>query len=148
MAETKGNIMNESADFTKINANLVESETNSDDNSSNFLDILGNGSLTKSIIHKGIENNRPRTGQICTITYTGKLEDHTVVENKENFQFILGDGDVVPGMLCALIMSSSNSHKLPNQLFEAFDIGVSLMNLNEECDLCAEPRHAYDTKGK
>ena len=83
--------------------------------------------MTKKIIQRGVDNERPRTGQMCTVKYTTRLvDDESVLENIEDLQFILGDGDVVP----------------------AFDISVSLMNLNEESEIYAEPRHTYEEKGK
>lgn len=89
-----------------------------------ILDILGNSSLIKKILKKGAKDQRPKNGQICTISYKTRLEDK-IIEDKSSYQFILGDADVVP----------------------ALDIGVSLMNLNEECELKSESRHAFGEKG-
>jgi hypothetical protein len=61
-----------------------------------ILDILGNSSLIKKILKKGAKDQRPKNGQICTISYKTRLEDK-IIEDKSSYQFILGDADVVPG---------------------------------------------------
>jgi FKBP-type peptidyl-prolyl cis-trans isomerase len=91
-----------------------------------FYDMLGNGSLTKRVIHFGDESKRPLNGQICTISYTARLENGSIVERQDDYQFIIGDGDVVP----------------------ALDMAVSLVELNEEWEIISESRHAYGEKGK
>lgn len=91
-----------------------------------FYDMLGNGSLTKRVIKFGDESKRPLNGQICTISYTARLENGSIVERQDDYQFILGDGDIVP----------------------ALDMAVSLVELNEECEIISESRHAYGEKGK
>ncbi|EDW59993.1 peptidyl-prolyl cis-trans isomerase FKBP8 [Drosophila virilis] len=68
-------------------------------------DILGNKQLIKRIIKKAPANaKRPSRGDLVTITYTGKLEDGTVVEKEERFQCHVGDFEVVQGIDMVLPM--------------------------------------------
>ena len=108
----------------KIEEPFEEVKVEEDVEENPILDILGNSSLVKKIIKKGVKDQRPKNGQICTISFKTRL-DEEIIEDKLSYQFILGDADVVP----------------------ALDIAVSLMNLNEECELKSEPRHAYGDKG-
>ena len=65
-----------------------------------FESILGSDSLLKKIIQYGSEPIRPRTGQMCTISYKAFIKNsEELVEDEENMSFILGDGDVLPGNL-------------------------------------------------
>lgn len=57
-------------------------------------DVLGNGQLIKRVIKKSKVNKKPQRGDLVTITFTGKLEDGTVVEKQENFQVHVGDYEV------------------------------------------------------
>lgn len=44
---------------------------------------------------------RPEQGDIINVRYEGKLDDGTIVDKHENLQMILGDADVIQGiMLC------------------------------------------------
>ncbi|XP_064541494.1 peptidyl-prolyl cis-trans isomerase FKBP8 [Drosophila montana] len=68
-------------------------------------DILGNKQLIKRIIKKAPANaKRPSRGDLVTITYTGKLDDGTVVEKEERFQCHVGDFEVVQGLDMVLPM--------------------------------------------
>ncbi len=74
----------------------VEEEEEVEPEEDPILDILGNSSLIKKILKKGAKDQRPKNGQICSISYTTRLEDK-IIEDKSSYQFILGDADVVPG---------------------------------------------------
>jgi FKBP-type peptidyl-prolyl cis-trans isomerase 2 len=65
-----------------------------------ILDVLGNGSLIKRVLKRGEREKRPKNGQICRISYQMRLASNLneVVEDNLSFEFILGDGDVVPGL--------------------------------------------------
>ena len=93
-----------------------------------ILDILGNGSLVKKLLKSGESDKRPKNGQICKISYQLRLKSNMdeIIEDNPSHELILGDGDVVP----------------------ALDIAISLMDLNEECELKSEARHAYGEKGE
>ena len=72
-----------------------------------FESILGNDTLKKKITQYGIQDevskSRPVNGQIVTMDYEAFLYDNEtpgkLVDNGENFKFILGDGDVINGKL-------------------------------------------------
>ena len=64
-----------------------------------FESILGSDSLLKKTIQYGSEPVRPRTGQMCTISYKAFIKNsEELVEDEENLSFILGDADVMPGI--------------------------------------------------
>lgn len=57
-------------------------------------DLLGSGSLMKKILREGEPDTRPMRLESCFINYVCKLEDGTVVEEKKNFEMLLGDCEV------------------------------------------------------
>lgn len=63
-----------------------------------YQEILGNKSLLKKITQYGGDEVRPINGQIVTISFDAYLKDSPkLVDHSEEFNFILGDGDVIPG---------------------------------------------------
>lgn len=57
-------------------------------------DVLGNGQLIKRVLKKSKVEKRPQRGELVTLSFTGKLDDGTVVEKQENFQVHVGDFEV------------------------------------------------------
>lgn len=57
-------------------------------------DLLGSGSLMKKIVKEGEPDSRPMRLEKCIINYECRLEDGTLVEEKENFEMLLGDCEV------------------------------------------------------
>lgn len=89
-------------------------------------DILGNNQLLKRIIKKSAAGaKRPARGDLVTITYTGKLEDGTVVEKEEHFQCHVGDFEVVQGL----------------------DMVLPMMHVGEVAQVNVDPRFAYGAIG-
>lgn len=60
-----------------------------------WVDILGSGQLKKKTITEGEPNTRPQRSDLCTISYTAKLDDGTVVEEEENLLFQIGDMELI-----------------------------------------------------
>jgi FK506-binding protein 8 len=72
-------------------------------------------------------SSRPKNGQVCVIYYDAFLyETSKLVEHEADYSFILGDGDVI----------------------SAIDLVVSLMTVNEKCEIITEARHAYGSIGR
>lgn len=95
------------ADVASANIDCHAEGTTQEDESDDDIecDILGNKQLIKRIIKKASANaKRPSRGDLVTITYTGKLEDGTVVEKEERFQCHVGDFEVVQGIDMVLPM--------------------------------------------
>lgn len=89
-------------------------------------DILGNKQLIKRIIKKAPASaKRPNRGDLVTITFTGKLEDGTIVEKEERFQCHVGDYEVVQGL----------------------DMVLPMMHVGEQAQLTVDPRFGYGTIG-
>lgn len=90
-----------------------------------FLDILGNGQLTKKILIKGTSGSRPEREDICKINLVGRLDDGTVVEqlNDENVQ--VGNYEVVQGL----------------------DMAIPLMDVGEKAEVVCNARFAYGELG-
>ncbi|XP_077298434.1 peptidyl-prolyl cis-trans isomerase zonda [Arctopsyche grandis] len=63
-----------------------------------WLDVLGSGHLLRRTITEGKSDLRPLRGDICYLNYKGCLLNSTVIENKENFEVQIGDGDVIQGI--------------------------------------------------
>ncbi|KYN04145.1 Peptidyl-prolyl cis-trans isomerase FKBP8 [Cyphomyrmex costatus] len=91
-----------------------------------WLDIIGNGQLMKKVIKKGKKDVKPIRQDICTIKFTGMLDDGTVVEDYDDFSIQLGDFDVIQGL----------------------DLTISLMELDEIAEIKIDPRFAYGTRGE
>lgn len=56
--------------------------------------ILGSGAIFKKTIDDGQPDTHPVRSNKCIINYTCSLEDGSVVENEQNFEFFLGESDV------------------------------------------------------
>ena len=105
------NVLSEEVE-NNTNNNVTASEGNVEDIKEPFeeikveeeedpvLDILGNGTLVKKVLKRGELDKRAKNGQICTISYKLRLESNLeeIIEEQISFQFVLGDGDVVPGI--------------------------------------------------
>lgn len=57
-------------------------------------DVLGNGQLMKRVVKKSKVNKKPQRGELATITFTGKLNDGTIIEKQDHFQIHVGDFEV------------------------------------------------------
>jgi FKBP-type peptidyl-prolyl cis-trans isomerase len=60
--------------------------------------VLGHSRLKKRVLVKGA-GERPLNGQVVTIRCCGRLESGKEVDRSDSLRFILGDGDVIQGML-------------------------------------------------
>lgn len=60
-----------------------------------WMDILGSGQLRKKVLKAGRPHSRPNRSDICTVKFTGTLEDGTVVEEEDDFIMQLGDMEVI-----------------------------------------------------
>ncbi|XP_054740132.1 peptidyl-prolyl cis-trans isomerase FKBP8 isoform X1 [Anastrepha obliqua] len=88
-------------------------------------DVLGNGQLVKRIIKQSQTSRRPIRGDLVTITFTGKLTNGTVCEQREHFQLHVGDFEVVQGL----------------------DMAIPLMNVGEVAEISIDARFAYGNLG-
>ncbi|XP_051175213.1 peptidyl-prolyl cis-trans isomerase FKBP8 [Leptopilina boulardi] len=91
-----------------------------------WIDILGNGQLRKRVIKEGVKNSRPTRGDTCIINAIGRLDDGTIVEQHEEFNFQQGDVEVIQGL----------------------DLAVALMDVGEEAEIEIASRFAYGTIGE
>lgn len=110
----------ESTEF-KENEDAAEGTTQEE-----WMDILGSGHLMKKVIIAGIPNTRPNKADICLISYTGHLEDGTVVDKAENVKIHLNDNEVIQGI----------------------DFALALMDKGEEAEVKVGPRFAYGSLGR
>lgn len=63
--------------------------------------IPGNGQLKKKVLKEGEgRDSRPQKGQNVKIRLKTSLVDGTLVEEKPDFAFTLGDGDVIQVKTC------------------------------------------------
>ncbi|XP_058808343.1 peptidyl-prolyl cis-trans isomerase FKBP8 [Phymastichus coffea] len=91
-----------------------------------WMDILGNDQLRKKVLTPGQDNCRPNRSDMCVVTFTGRLDDGTIVEYEEELTIQLGDVEVVQGL----------------------DLSLALMNVGEEAELIVHPRFAYGSLGR
>ncbi|KAH8372280.1 hypothetical protein KR093_010931 [Drosophila rubida] len=132
VVESLGSKVNDNDDKAKAQTpNVVDDDDASDeveagDNEEDVCDILGNKQLLKRIIKKAPSSaKRPNRGDLVTITFTGKLEDGTVVEHEERFKCHVGDYEVVQGL----------------------DMVLPMMHVGEHAQLTVDPRFGYGTLG-
>ncbi|CAO1313544.1 unnamed protein product [Diamesa tonsa] len=103
-----------------------ESEVKERDMNPDFVDILGNGQLTKKVLVKGKDDTRPERLNICTIKLVGSLDDGTIVEDYlDNFTIQIGDVEIIQGL----------------------DLAIALMNVGEKAEVKVIPRFAYGAIG-
>lgn len=114
------------------------------------VDILGNGQLTKKVLHKGEEDSRPARTDICKINLEGRLQDSgDLVEKLENVSVQLGDYELVQGK-SILVCPRKTRRKLNNScLFclAGIDMAIPLMDVGEKAEIVCGPRFAYGTIG-
>ncbi|XP_065667228.1 uncharacterized protein LOC100207912 isoform X2 [Hydra vulgaris] len=125
----------EISDFTTENKNLSSADQKSSltssptviDDSTEWLDILGNGLLKKKVLRKGLgHKSRPVSGDIVTIKCKGMLSDGTIVDAHDSLQFVLSDEEVI----------------------QAFDLSVALMENTEVACIFTDARYAYGIYGR
>ncbi|CAG9806011.1 unnamed protein product [Chironomus riparius] len=107
-------------DLTKDNEveNMQKDET--------FMDILGNGQLTKKVLIKGKPDTRPERLWICVINLKEELENTgELIEEYNDFIFQLSDQEVVQGL----------------------DMAIALMDIGEKAVIRCESRFAYGSIG-
>ncbi|XP_066592450.1 peptidyl-prolyl cis-trans isomerase FKBP8 [Prorops nasuta] len=97
----------------------------SDHHKDECIDLLGNGQLKKTVLKKGENGTRPSRGDICTLKLTGKLENGTIVEEKEKLVIQLGDVEVIQGL----------------------DLAIALMDIGEIAKVEVASRFAYGSLG-
>ncbi|KAL7636064.1 UNVERIFIED_CONTAM: hypothetical protein RMT77_013883 [Armadillidium vulgare] len=96
-----------------------------EDEESEWMDVLGTGSLKKKILKEGITDSRPTKRDTVRINAIGRLENGTQFEELHDLVFTVGDGEVIHGL----------------------DLIVCLMDKDEESEIFMESRFAYGEKG-
>lgn len=89
------------------------------------VDLLGNGQLIKRTLKKSDTPISPQRGELIKISYTGKLDNGTIVEKQENIQVHLGDYEVTQGL----------------------DLAIPMMLVGELAEVIVDPRFAYGSIG-
>lgn len=91
-------VINENSDETTPNSSqpieLPKESTEEIKENDGWCDILGSGGIMKKTIEEGKPDTRPIQSEKCTINYICSLEDGTIIETKNNYQFFLGESDV------------------------------------------------------
>ncbi|XP_077390886.1 peptidyl-prolyl cis-trans isomerase FKBP8 [Festucalex cinctus] len=105
----------------------VNKEADPEEDSEEWLDVLGNEKLKKKVLVAGKgRDSRPQKGQDVTICLKIFLEDGTLVEEQPELKFTVGDGDVM----------------------QAVDLTVLLMELGEKALIQTAALYAYGTYGR
>lgn len=93
------------------------------------IDLSGDGGVLKQILHEGTAAEKPSSGCIVSLHYTGTLLDGTKFDSSldrgEPFEFELNKGVVV----------------------KAFDLGIGSMKKGEKAILTCAPEYAYGAAG-
>ncbi|KAM9848728.1 peptidyl-prolyl cis-trans isomerase FKBP8 [Aulostomus maculatus] len=91
-----------------------------------WLDVLGNDQLKKKVLVAGEgRDSRPQKGQNVKIHLKMSLKDGTLVEEKPELSFTLGDSDVM----------------------QALDLTVQLMEMGEKALIQTDAKYAYGARG-
>ncbi|KAB7495200.1 Peptidyl-prolyl cis-trans isomerase FKBP8 [Armadillidium nasatum] len=96
-----------------------------EDEESEWMDVLGTGSLKKKILKEGITDSRPTKRDTVRINAIGRLENGIQFEELHDLVFTVGDGELIHGL----------------------DLIVCLMDKGEESEIFMESRFAYGEKG-
>lgn len=106
-------------DATEMSSALgLNAETLVDD----VIDVIGTGQLLKRILTRGTGNTQPQRGDLCTITYIGRLaECGSVVEQRTAAIVQIGDVELVQGL----------------------DMALPLMLVGERAEVTCDARFAY-----
>uniref|UniRef100_A0A6B2EAK5 peptidylprolyl isomerase n=1 Tax=Phlebotomus kandelakii TaxID=1109342 RepID=A0A6B2EAK5_9DIPT len=114
-------------DLTSTAAELEKMPDKSEEKSQeeDVMDILGNGQLTKRMLVRGKDDQKPLTGDVCRITFEGRLEDGTLVEKEEDFLINVSEHEVCQGL----------------------DMTLALMHPGEKAVVVVNPRFAYGSLG-
>ncbi|XP_033847914.1 peptidyl-prolyl cis-trans isomerase FKBP8 [Periophthalmus magnuspinnatus] len=89
-------------------------------------DVLGNDHLKKKVLVPGKgRDSRPQRGQNVKINLKTALNDGTIVVERSDLSFTLGDGDVI----------------------QALDLTVQLMELGEKALVLTDAKYAYGSQG-
>ncbi|CAK9298436.1 unnamed protein product [Gordionus sp. m RMFG-2023] len=93
-------------------------------------DILGNEDIKRKIIKQAPSiyiDKKPKNGERVIINYIEKIfENEEIISNKENYEFIVGDGDALP----------------------IFDMAIKLMCQEETSHFIVKSRFAYGKRGR
>ncbi|KAG8188044.1 hypothetical protein JTE90_009918 [Oedothorax gibbosus] len=102
-----------------INETLFNGEVGSKSNEDEWLDIMGSGNFKKKVLKPGLgHETRPSRGDMVTVNYKIYLND-SLIEEKENLKFIVGDLDVIQGIdLVVCLMEKQEKAKvlIPSKL--------------------------------
>lgn len=77
------------------------------------------------IIAPGRPETRPMSGDLCQISFAGRLDDGTIVEEADDMKIHVGDNEVCQGL----------------------DMAIALMNYGEKAELKVTSRFAYGELG-
>ncbi|XP_055837702.1 peptidyl-prolyl cis-trans isomerase FKBP8 [Episyrphus balteatus] len=90
-----------------------------------IVDLLGNGQLIKKTLKTSDNPISPQRGELIKVSFTGKLDDGTIVENVENAFYHVGDFEVCQGL----------------------DMAIPMMLVGEVAEVSVDPRFAYGPIG-
>lgn len=103
----------------------TENQTDWEKNTTEWLDVLGNGLLMKKTISEG-SGKRPVIENEVTVKYEAKMKgENEVVESNDDFSLVVRDGHHPP----------------------LFDIITMLMREGETCLVLSDAQYAYGAKG-
>lgn len=114
-------------------ADTADSKSKNDDESKadngdtdEWVDILGNGALKKKVLIVGAgRDTRPGPSDRVTVNIAGRLESGQSVDEHQQLQFSLGEGEVIP----------------------ALDMALALTEVKETCEVYTEAKYAYGKLG-
>lgn len=73
---------------------IREEATTEEQEADGWIDLLGSGAIMKKVIQEGTPDTKPQRNEKCTINYTCTLEDGTVADCRNNFEFYLTESEV------------------------------------------------------
>lgn len=101
-------------------------ENKNDEETDEWMDILGSGHLRKRVLVAGEPDSRPQKSDCLKLAYVGKLENGQIVDKVDEIQVNLGDNEVIQGL----------------------DFALSLMDKGEEAELLVKSRFGYGDRGR
>ncbi len=115
--------------------------------------ITTDGGVTKRTVQLAPDQEweNPDDETQATVNYTLRLEDGTLIEERNGFEFVVGaEASILLSSLCSLMIAThaSNFFYVTNKdVVEGLDRAIRTMKKGERAFITVKPTYAYGEKG-
>lgn len=112
-------------DKQKKPENIEKTSGADQEDAEKIIDILGNGQLVKTVLLDGDQDLQPARGDLCKVSFKGRLENGRIVDEQTDLWVQVGDVEIVQGL----------------------DMSLPLMRVGEKAEVVVDPRFGYGSVG-